>query len=114
MRVLVADDDPVPRRLLQASLEKAGYEVTAVGDGDAAWRILQEPGAPNLAILDWQMPRLDGLEVCRRVRARKGAAYTYLLLLTSRDSKEDVVEGMDAGADDYITKPFDAHELKVR
>ena len=114
MRVLVAEDSAVSRHLLQATLEKWGYAVTVAADGVEAWDELKRPTAPKLAILDWMMPGLTGPDVCRRVRAHAGQAYTYLLLLTSRNLKEDLIEGMDAGADDYITKPFDYHELRVR
>ncbi|MCW3098665.1 MAG: protein serine/threonine phosphatase [Chthonomonadaceae bacterium] len=114
MKILIADDDPIPRRLLQALLVKAGYEVVAAEEGEEAWRILQMEDAPRLAILDWLMPGMDGPEICRKVRERAAAPYVYLLLLTSKDRKEDIVAGMEAGADDYLTKPFHAHELQVR
>jgi diguanylate cyclase (GGDEF)-like protein len=114
MRVLIAEDDPVSRRLLQATLTRWGYEVTVCVNGMEAWQVLEKDDPPKLAILDWMMPGLDGLEVCRRVRERGGEPYVYILLLTAKIQKEDVVAGMDAGADDYVTKPFDAHELKVR
>lgn len=114
MRVLIADDSVVSRRLLQATLEKWGCEVVVACDGSEAWDLLQSDRSPRLAILDWVMPGLTGPEVCRRVRERGREPYTYLLLLTSKSLKEDIIEGMDAGADDYITKPFDQHELKVR
>ncbi len=115
MKILIADDDAVPRHLLATILERWGYEVVSVADGIDAWRILQGEDAPRVAILDWLMPGLDGLSVCRKVRERaEGAPYTYLILLTSRDSKDDVVAGLDAGADDYLTKPFHRHELQVR
>lgn len=114
MKILIADDDPIPRRLLQALLVKAGYEVVVAEEGEEAWRILQTEDAPRLAILDWLMPGVDGPEICRRVRKRTAAPYVYLLLLTSKDRKEDIVAGMEAGADDYLTKPFYAHELQVR
>ena len=114
MKILIADDDAVPRRMLQATLERWDYEVVEAKDGDEAWQILQGEDAPKLAILDWLMPGLDGLELCRRIRALADAPYRYLILLTGRDSKADVVEGMEAGADDYLTKPFHRHELQVR
>ena len=114
MKILIAEDDPIPRRLLQASLTKSGYEVITARDGNEAWEALQAEDAPRLAILDWLMPGMDGVDVCRRVRGRSNAPYVYILLLTSKDRKEDVVAGMDAGADDYLTKPFDPHELQVR
>ena len=114
MKILIADDDPIPRRMLQATLNAWGYEVVEARDGEEAWRLLQGEDGPPLAIMDWLMPGLDGLELCRRIRAHANAPYRYLILLTSRDSKEDVVAGMDAGADDYLIKPFHRHELQVR
>jgi two-component system cell cycle response regulator len=114
MRVLIAEDNAVSRRLLQATLTKWGYEVTVCVNGMEAWEALQKEEAPRLAILDWMMPGMDGLEVCRHIRKRGGEPYIYILLLTAKTQKGDVVAGMDAGADDYLTKPFDAHELKVR
>src|SRR5581483_1943274 len=120
MRVLIADDSIVSRHLLDATLRKWGYEVVVACDGVEAWNILQSPDAPKLVILDWVMPGLTGPEVCRKVRERTknpealGESYTYILLLTSKSLKEDLIEGMESGADDYVTKPFDQHELKVR
>lgn len=114
MRILIADDSIVSRHLLETTLRKWGYEVMVACDGAQAWDVLQREDAPSLAILDWMMPGLTGPEVCRRVRRHAREPYTYLLLLTSRSLKEDLIEGMEAGADDYITKPFDQHELKVR
>jgi len=100
--------------MLRSMLTRWGYEVVNVRDGEEAWDVLQTDGAPRLAILDWMMPGLDGVEVCRRVRAARREPYVYILLLTARTESEDLVEGMDAGADDYLTKPFKAHELRVR
>ena len=115
MKILIADDSIVSRHLLEATLRKWGYEVIVACDGAEAWEILQRDAAPAIAILDWVMPSLTGPEVCRRVRLQQGQEpYTYMLLLTSKSMKEDLIEGMDAGADDYITKPFDQHELQVR
>jgi len=114
MRVLIADDSLVSRHLLEATLKGWGYDVAVACDGAEAWRILEQDDSPALAILDWMMPVLTGPEVCRQVRHKAKEPYTYLLLLTSRSLKEDVVEGMESGADDYLTKPFDQHELKVR
>jgi len=114
MRVLIADDDAVSRRLLEAHLSRWGYQVQAAADGDQAWGMLQQADAPNLAILDWMMPGLSGPEVCRRVRSSGQESYTYILLLTARNQKQDLIAGMEAGADDYLTKPFDAQELNVR
>lgn len=114
MRILIAEDDPVSCRLLQARLVQWGYEVAVATDGDQAWRILQEPEAPTLAILDWMMPGLDGVEICRAVRERPNTRYTYLILLTARCRKQDLAEGLEAGADDYLIKPFDTLELRAR
>jgi len=116
MRILIADDSIVSRHLLDATLRRWGYEVVIACDGNEAWQILQSSDAPRIAILDWVMPGLTGPEVCRRVRAKAKDkdAYTYILLLTSKSLREDLIEGMESGADDYLTKPFDQHELKVR
>ena len=117
MRILIADDSLVSRHLLEATLRKWNYEVTVACDGNEAWNILKGDDPPRLAILDWVMPGISGPEVCKRVRehAKNGELnYTYLLLLTSKSQREDLIEGMEAGADDYLTKPFDQHELKVR
>jgi phosphoserine phosphatase RsbU/P len=114
MRILIAEDDPVSRRLLQASLLKWHYEVTVAKDGAEAWAVLQPEDAPRLAILDWMMPDMDGLELCRRARERPGPRPTYIILLTARERKEDVIAGLQAGANDYVTKPFDQEELRAR
>lgn len=115
MRVLIADDDLLTRRLLQETLVKAGYEVVVVVDGSKALECLSaKVGAPRVALLDWLMPGLNGLEVCREIRRHSEHPYIYMILLTSRTSKEDIVKGLEAGADDYLTKPFDLEELKAR
>jgi two-component system cell cycle response regulator len=114
MQVLIADDSIVSRHLLEATLRKWNYEVIVASDGSEAWAILEQSGAPSLAILDWMMPGLTGLEICRLVRKQNREPYTYILLLTSKSLKEEVIEGLEAGADDYITKPFNQHELNVR
>ena len=114
MRILIADDSIVSRHLLEATLRKWGYEVLVACDGAEALQILERDDAPALIILDWMMPGVTGLEVCQRIRQRGSEPYTYILLLTSKSQKEDLIEGMDAGADDYITKPFDQNELQVR
>jgi two-component system cell cycle response regulator len=114
VKILIADDSIVSRHLLEATLRKWGYEVVVACDGLEALELMQREDAPNLAILDWMMPGLTGLQVCDRIRKRAREPYTYILLLTSKSQKEDLIEGMDAGADDYITKPFDQHELQVR
>lgn len=114
MKVLVADDESVSRRMLQGLLSKWGYEVVCVEDGGAAWEQLKVPDAPRLALLDWLMPGKNGVDVCRELRCARPEPYTYILLLTARDSKEYVVEGLEAGADDYLTKPFHPQELHAR
>lgn len=114
MRILIADDELMSRKLLQRTLERAGYEVTAVENGRLAADQLCPANGPRLALLDWVMPELDGLGVCREVRKRKEQSYVYMILLTSKESKEDVVAGLESGADDYLTKPFDPEELKAR
>jgi len=114
MKILVADDDRVSNRLLEKKLAKWGYEVVSCIDGEKAWDILQTEHAPRLAILDWEMPRLTGVEICRKVRQREEGPYIYIILATGKSKKEDLVRGMDAGADDYVVKPFDMEELKVR
>ena len=113
-RVLAAEDNPVFQSMLRSMLTKWGYQAVIVRDGVEAWHLLQSPDAPRLAVLDWMMPGMDGVEVCRRVRAADLEPYVYILLLTARTESQDLVEGMDAGADDYLTKPFNAHELRVR
>jgi len=114
LKVLIADDSIVSRHLLEATLRKWGYEVAVACDGAEALDLLQREDTPRLAILDWMMPGLTGLEVCRRIRQHSREPYIYILLLTSKSQKEDLIEGMEAGADDYITKPFDQNELQVR
>lgn len=114
MQILIAEDDMVSRRVLEVTLGQLGYDVIACTDGQAAWETLQQPNAPQLAILDWMMPRLDGLEICRRVRQRATEPYVYIILLTAKSQKADIITGLEAGADDYLSKPFDAQELSVR
>lgn len=114
MKVLIADDSIVSRHMLEATVRKWGYEPVVACDGQEAWDILQKDNAPQLAILDWVMPQLTGPEVCRLARQKQKEKYTYMLLLTSKNQREDLIEGMDAGADDYVTKPFNHHELQVR
>jgi len=113
-RILIAEDDPVSRRVLQSFLDKWGYEVVTAVDGIEALRILERLDAPRLAVLDWMMPGIEGTQVCQRVRAESNRAYIYILLLTARGQKEDILKGLDSGADDYLTKPFDAQELRAR
>ncbi len=113
MRVLIADDDPISRRLLQRTLQAWGYEVTVAQDGIEAWRLFEEHDFP-LVISDWVMPGLDGLELVRRIRACPRPGYVFVILLTANTRKREMVEGLAAGADDFVTKPFDHHELRVR
>src|SRR3954466_8895260 len=114
MVVLIADDDAVSRRALEATLTGWGYEVQVVSDGQQALESLLREDAPRLAVLDWMMPGMDGPEVCRTVRERSQGPYSWLLLLTARKKGSDLIAGLQAGADDYIRKPFDPGELKAR
>jgi len=114
VEVLIADDDPVSRLLLNRTLETWGYAVVTADDGDVAWRILQAPEAPALAIVDWEMPGLDGPELCRRLKAHVDKRHIYVIMLTSKATSADIVTAMEAGADDYVEKPFRPEELRVR
>lgn len=114
MRILIADDDRVSRTILEATLRQWQHEIEVVADGDAALAALERDDAPEVAILDWEMPGLPGVEVCRRVRARAGARYQFLIVLTAKEARSDLVGALDAGADDYLRKPFDREELRVR
>jgi diguanylate cyclase (GGDEF)-like protein len=114
VKILLAEDSAFARQLLRGTLAAGGYEVVQVEDGERAWQALQGPEAPSLALLDWMMPGLDGLEVCRRVRAAAREPYVYIIILTGRERPQDVVEGLAAGADDYLRKPFDNQELQAR
>ena len=114
LKVLIADDNSVPRLLLERLLTKWGYEVIQASDGAKAWEILQADDPPRLAILDWMMPGMSGPEVCREARKRVASAYAYILLVTSKEEKQDVIQGLEAGADDYLTKPFFPEELRAR
>ena len=114
MRILIAEDDVTSRLLLKRVLESWGYEVDVTRDGAEAWRHLSAPNGPKLAILDWMMPEMDGVEVCSRVRALETMQPPYVILLTALDEKDRVVAGLEAGADDYLSKPYDAAELHAR
>jgi diguanylate cyclase (GGDEF)-like protein len=114
MRVLIAEDDRVTRRMLEAIVAESGYEVVAASDGVTACQVLLGPDAPQLAIVDWVMPGMDGRQLCAEVRKTPKEAYTYILLLTSKGQKHDLIMGLEAGADDYLVKPFDPHELRAR
>lgn len=113
MRVLIADDDLLYLKVLENCLQDWGYEVITAGSGQEAWEIIQED-QPHIAILDWVMPELDGVDICRKIRARNMARYVYVIILTVKSRPEDIVEGLGAGADDYIIKPFDMEEMKFR
>jgi two-component system cell cycle response regulator len=114
LRVLLAEDDEISRHILRETLVRWGFEVVTACDGAEAWEILQSGNGPGLAILDWIMPGMDGIDVCRRVREKLGEPYIYIMLLTSKTKKADIIQGMGAGADDYISKPFDPQELRMR
>ena len=114
MRVLIAEDDADSFELLATLLTSFGYEIVGVDNGEDALAILQCPDRPMLAILDWMMPGMSGVDVCRQLRAQQFDNPTYIILLTSLKSESDIVEGLEAGADDYITKPFDFYELNAR
>ena len=114
MKVLIAEDDPISRKLLEAHLSRAGYGVVSTANGADAWDALCAEGAPKLAILDWMMPAMDGIEICRRARIENELSYVYLILLTAKTRDQDKIEGFRAGADDYLTKPFAPHDLRAR
>jgi diguanylate cyclase (GGDEF)-like protein len=114
MKILAAEDNPIFQSMLRNMLTKWGYDVVVANDGTEAWQILQSEDAPRLAILDWMMPGLDGVEVCRRLRGSGQEPYIYVLLLTARTESVDLVEGIEAGADDYLRKPLNTMELRAR
>ena len=114
MKILIAEDNLTTRRILETILIKWNYEVVSACDGNEAWEKLQEKDPPQLIILDWMMPGINGVEICRKLRQRDTAEPMYIILLTARDDKNDIVEGLGAGADDYIAKPFDKDELRAR
>src|ERR1700733_3071198 len=114
MKILIADDKAISRRLLEKTLEREGYEVIAVDNGVLALQQLSLPDGPRLALLDWMMPELDGPGVCLEIRKQIERPYVHIVLVTSRGLKEDVVTGLEAGADDYLTKPWDPAELTAR
>ena len=114
MKILIAEDNVTTRRILETILVKWNYDVISACDGNDAWEKLQENDPPKLIILDWMMPGIDGVEICRRLRRTDPVDPMYIILLTARDEKNDIVEGLGAGADDYISKPFDTEELRAR
>jgi phosphoserine phosphatase RsbU/P len=114
IRVVIADDDQVTAEILARTLRRWNYEPVVTSDGASAWNALRNDTTPTLAILDWMMPELDGPEICRRVRQELPRANMYMILVTARETRGDVIAGLDAGADDYVIKPFDADELRAR
>ncbi len=114
MRILIAEDDRMSAKMLSRTVEQWGFETTVVHDGIAAWDSIVGKSPPDLAILDWVMPGIDGIELCKRVRSTKLPTQIYLILLSARSTQQDLIVGLDAGADDYLTKPFDPDELRAR
>jgi len=114
LKILVAEDDSVSRRILETHLTKWGHKVVVAKDGSEAWDILMRLDAPRIAVLDWVMPHIDGPELCRRIREASDRPFTYIIILTAKEKTSDIVEALDAGADDYLTKPYHAQELRSR
>ena len=114
MRILIAEDELISRKMLQSMLTEWGYQVVVAADGSEAWRVLLEPDAPRIALLDWTMPEMDGVEICRRLRERQTPTPTFVILISARTATADIVTGLESGAHEYITKPFDAAELRAR
>jgi two-component system cell cycle response regulator len=114
VKIIVADDDAISRRMMTRLLESSGYDVVTANNGRDAAEMLASPGGPRLALIDWIMPELDGLGVCRSVRDRQEDSYVYVILLTSKQARDDIVAGLEAGADDYLTKPCNPEELRAR
>lgn len=114
MKILIAEDNAIQSQLLETFLIKRGHEVTTTTNGAEAWEVMRLPDAPSLAILDWIMPVMDGIEVCRRIRSHDGDHPPYIIILTSRDDKPHLIAGLEAGANDFLTKPFDPGELMAR
>jgi len=114
MQILIAEDEKVTRLRLEKALSQWGFEVEAFSDGAAAWKRLTEPDPPQLCVVDWQMPGMNGAEMCRRVRESLPDKYVYMIMLTARQGIDNVIEGLEAGADDYVTKPFVSRELRSR
>jgi len=114
MKILVVEDDAVTRRQIEAALAGGDFEVVPMANGAEALKRLQSPGAPRLALVDWEMPELDGPSLLRRLRADASLPFTYVLMVTIRDRREDILAGLDAGADDYVVKPIDTAELRAR
>jgi len=114
MKILVVDDEQISRRILEAMLNKWGYETVSAENGADAWALMQKPDAPNLVVSDWMMPRMDGIELCEKIRGIERPGYVYFILLTTKAEKKDVIQGLESGADDFIVKPFDHEELRSR
>ena len=114
MKILIAEDDPSSRLLLQTTLEMWKYDVIPTNNGTEAWNTFQDDEKPDIAILDWMMPEMDGLDVCKKIREQTSLQHVYIILLTAKANKEDIVQGLKAGADDYMVKPFNREELKAR
>jgi len=114
VKVLIADDDALSRKILEDCLSEWGYDILMAHNGNEAWDILEKIDRPNMAVLDWMMPGMDGVEICRKLRQLKLPNYVYVILLTARSKREDVISGLESGADDYIIKPFNREELKSR
>ena len=114
MKILIAEDEYTTRLTVQVVLERWGYKVDGVEEGTEAWEILKQPDGPQIAILDWEMPGINGVELCEKVKMLERDTPVYVIILTARDAQNDILQGFDAGADDYITKPFDEHELRAR
>lgn len=114
MKVLIADDDALSRKVLEDCLSEWGYHIVMANNGHEAWSILEKSDRPNMVVLDWMMPGMDGVEICRKLRGLNLPNYVYVILLTARSKREDVIKGLESGADDYIIKPFNREELKFR
>nr|WP_319493207.1 diguanylate cyclase [uncultured Desulfobacter sp.] len=114
MKILIAEDDPIFRAILENNLKKWGYQVVSTSDGGQAWDIISKPGCPNIVISDWMMPEIDGPQLCRKVRAHEAPRYVYFIILTAKGEQQDILRGLEAGVDDYLTKPIDYSELKYR
>lgn len=114
LRILIAEDDAITRKLLEAHLKRWGHDLVVCEDGSQAWKELNKENSPKLVVLDWMMPGIDGPTLCRKIREMETKPYTYIILLTAKSSQGDVIAGLEAGSDDYITKPFDPQELRVR
>ena len=114
MKILIAEDNAISCRMLELFFAKQGYEVVVAFNGNEAWNILKKRNTPQLVILDWMMPGMSGIDVCKKVCQKKNGMLVYIIFLTARGCKKDITEGLQAGANDYITKPFDSNELQAR